>query len=125
MPNRVHVAKDYDNDIERFWWMSGKPELKNLPPNSRRACRGTITHDFDDLLGNPKAMHTAVIFNPVPGLPMGKNPRLSFRYWPAVRYSVSGFQHDSDLWKRLHTRPANENRRVLGSSISTRSTTLF
>lgn len=81
MPNRVHVAEDYDNDIERFWWMSGKPELKNLPPNSRRACRGTITHDFDDLLGNTRAMQTAVIFNPVPGPPMGKNPRLSFRYW--------------------------------------------
>jgi hypothetical protein len=27
-------------------------------------------------------MYTAVIFNPVPGPPMGKNPRLSFRYWP-------------------------------------------
>jgi inosine-uridine nucleoside N-ribohydrolase len=81
MPFRVHVAEDYDNDIERFWWMSGKAEAKNLPSNSRRACRGTLTHDFDDLLGNPKAMHTAVIFNPVPGPPMGKNPRLSFRYW--------------------------------------------
>jgi hypothetical protein len=28
-----------------------------------------------------KTMYTAVIFNPVPGPPMGKNPRLSFRYW--------------------------------------------
>lgn len=81
MPNRVHVAEDYDNDIERRWWMSGKAELKNLPAGSTRACRGVLTHDFDDLLGNPKAMHTAVIFNPVPGPPMGKNPRLSFRYW--------------------------------------------
>jgi hypothetical protein len=26
-------------------------------------------------------MYTAVIFNPVPGPPMGKNTRLSFRYW--------------------------------------------
>jgi inosine-uridine nucleoside N-ribohydrolase len=81
MPFRVHVAEDYDNDIERFWWMSGKAELKNLLPHSKRACRGTLTHDFDDLLGNHKAMWTAVIFNPVPGPPMGKNPRLSFRYW--------------------------------------------
>ena len=61
--------------------MSGKAETKNLPPGSRRACRGVLTHDFDDLLGNPKAMYTAVIFNPVPGPPMGKNTRLSFRYW--------------------------------------------
>src|SRR5262249_33525563 len=28
-----------------------------------------------------RAMYTAVIFNPVPGPPMGKNTRLSFRYW--------------------------------------------
>ncbi len=81
MPYRVHVAEDFENDIERFWWMSGKAELKNLPPGSTRACRGTLTHDFDDLLGHTKAMYTAVIFNPVPGPPMGKNTRLSFRYW--------------------------------------------
>ena len=80
-PHRVHVAEDYENDIERFWWMSGKGETKNVPPGSRRVCRGTLTHDFDDLLGNPKAMDTAVIFNPVPGPPMGKRTRLSFRYW--------------------------------------------
>jgi inosine-uridine nucleoside N-ribohydrolase len=81
MPYRVHVAEDYDTDIERRWWMSGKAETGNLPQGSLRACRGVLTHDFDDLLGNPKAMYTAVIFNPVPGPPMGKNTRLSFRYW--------------------------------------------
>jgi hypothetical protein len=80
-PNRVHVAEDFENDIERRWWMSGKAETTNLPRGSKRACRGVLTHDFDDLLGNPKAMYTAVIFNPVPGPPMGKNPRLSFKYW--------------------------------------------
>lgn len=81
MPHRVHVAEDYDNDIERRWWMAGKAETKNLPAGSTRACRGVLTHDFDDLLGDPKAMWTAVVFNPVPGPPMGKNTRLSFRYW--------------------------------------------
>jgi inosine-uridine nucleoside N-ribohydrolase len=80
MPNRVHVAEDFDTDIERFWWMSGKDEKKDLPPGSRRACRGVLTHDFDDLLGSSRAMYTAVVFNPVPGPPMGKNTRLSFRY---------------------------------------------
>jgi purine nucleosidase len=80
-PHRVHVAEDFENDIERRWWMAGKAETKNLPAGSKRACRGVLTHDFDDLLGNPKAMYTAVIFNPVPGPPMGKNPRLSFKYW--------------------------------------------
>lgn len=81
MPHRVHVAEDFETDIERFWWMSGKAATSNLPPGSRRACRGVLTHDFDDLLGHSRAMETAVIFNPVPGPPMGKNTRLSFRYW--------------------------------------------
>jgi inosine-uridine nucleoside N-ribohydrolase len=77
MPHRVHVAEDF----ERFWWMSGKPETNLLPSGSRRACRGVLTHDFDDLLMASRQMYTAVIFNPVPGPPMGKNTRLSFRYW--------------------------------------------
>jgi inosine-uridine nucleoside N-ribohydrolase len=81
MPLRVHVAEDYDNDIERFWWMSGKAEVRNLPPGSKRACRAVLTHDFDDLLMVSRTMYKAVIFNPVPGPPMGKNTRLSFRYW--------------------------------------------
>jgi purine nucleosidase len=80
-PNRVHVAEDYDNDIELFWWMSGKPETALLPVGSKRACRGVLTHDFDDLLMVSREMYSAVIFNPVPGPPMGKNTRLSFRYW--------------------------------------------
>ena len=81
MPNRVHVAEDFDTDIERFWWMSGKPETRLLPPGSRRACRGVLTHDFDDLLMVSRQMYSAVIFNPVPGPPMGENTRLRFRYW--------------------------------------------
>jgi len=81
LPRRVHVAEDFDTDIERRWWMSGKAETKNVPPGSTRACRGVLTHDFDDLLGDPRAMYTAVVFNPVPGPPMGPNTRLSFRYW--------------------------------------------
>ena len=52
-----------------------------MPPGSKRACRGVLTNDFDDLQGDSKGMYTAVIFNPVPGPPMGKNTRLSFRYW--------------------------------------------
>jgi inosine-uridine nucleoside N-ribohydrolase len=81
MPQRVHVTEDFENDIERFWWMSGKPETMLLPLDSRRACRGVLTHDFDDLLMVSRQMYSAVIFNPVPGPPMGKNTRLSFRYW--------------------------------------------
>ncbi len=79
-PNRVHCFEDYETDIEKRWWMSGKAETKDVPPGSTRACRGVLTQDFDDLQGDLKTMYTAVIFNPVPGPPMGKNPRLSFRY---------------------------------------------
>lgn len=81
MPNRVHVCEDFETDIEQRWWMSGKAETANVPPGRGRACRGVLTQDFDDLQGDMKTMYTAVIFNPVPGPPMGKNPRLSFRYW--------------------------------------------
>lgn len=81
LPNRVHCFEDYETDIEKRWWMSGKAETANVPPGSKRACRGVLTLDFDDLQGDMKTMYTAVIFNPVPGPPMGKNPRLSFRYW--------------------------------------------
>ena len=79
-PAKVHVAEDYDTDIERRWWMSGKEELKDLPPGSKRACRAVLTQDFDDLQGDVKTMYRAVIFNPVPGPPMGANTRLSFKY---------------------------------------------
>jgi inosine-uridine nucleoside N-ribohydrolase len=81
LPNRVHTFEDYETDIEKHWWMSGKGETANVPPGSTRACRGVLTQDFDDLQGDLATMYTAVIFNPVPGPPMGKNPRLSFRYW--------------------------------------------
>ncbi len=80
MPNRVHCFVDYETDIEKRWWMSGKKETADVPPGSRHACRGVLTLDFDDLQGDMKTMYNAVIFNPVPGPPMGKNPRLSFRY---------------------------------------------
>jgi inosine-uridine nucleoside N-ribohydrolase len=81
MPNRVHCFEDYETDIEKRWWMCGKGETANVPAGSKRACRGVLTQDFDDRQGDMKTMYNAVIFNPVPGPPMGKNPRLSFRYW--------------------------------------------
>src|SRR6185436_3283736 len=80
-PHRVHAIEDFETDIERRWWLAGNLETENVPPGSRRACRGTNSKDFDDKMGDPKARYTAVIFNPVPGPPMGKNPRLRFRYW--------------------------------------------
>lgn len=81
LPRRIHVVEDYETDIERRWWLAGMLETKNVPPGSKRACRGVLTNDFDDLMGVSKAIYTAVIFNPVPGPPMGPNTRLGFRYW--------------------------------------------
>jgi inosine-uridine nucleoside N-ribohydrolase len=80
LPARVHAFEDFETDIEKRWWMSGKLETEDVPPGSRRACRGVLTQDFDDLMGDMKTMYTAVIFNPVPGPPMGDKTRLSFRY---------------------------------------------
>jgi hypothetical protein len=80
-PNRVHVFEDYETDIEKRWWLRGTLETMNVPPGSKRACRGAPSKDFDDRMGDREAMYTAVVFNPVPGPPMGKQPRLRFRYW--------------------------------------------
>jgi hypothetical protein len=79
-PSRVHVFEDYDSDIEKRWWLRGKLEEKDVPEGGRRACRAVITQDFDDLQGDREASYRAVIFNPVPGPPMGKDTRLSFRF---------------------------------------------
>jgi len=87
LPHRVHVFEDYETEIEKRWWLRGVPETNNLAPSlsdsiaNRRACRATATKDFDDKMGDPKKDFKAVIFNPVPGPPMGANTRLSFRYW--------------------------------------------
>lgn len=78
-PKRVHVVEDYETNIERRWWLAGVPETKDVPPGSQRACRGVLCNDFDDRGGDRRAAYTTVIFNPVPGPPMGRHTRLSFR----------------------------------------------
>jgi hypothetical protein len=79
-PAKVHVAEDYDTDIEKRWWMTGKAETKDVRPGGRRAQRAVLTQDFDDRQGNMRTSYRAVVFNPVPGPPMGPNTRLAFRY---------------------------------------------
>jgi inosine-uridine nucleoside N-ribohydrolase len=81
MPNRVHACEDFETDIEKRWWLSGRLETANVPPGSKRACRAVLTQDFDDRQGETKTLYSAVVFNPVPGPPMGKKPYLSFRYY--------------------------------------------
>lgn len=79
-PVRVHVAEDYDTDIEKRWWMCGKAEAKDVRPGGVRAQRAVLTQDFDDKQGDTATMYRAVIFNPVPGPPTGSNTRLRFSY---------------------------------------------
>jgi inosine-uridine nucleoside N-ribohydrolase len=79
MPARVHVVEDYSTDIEARWWLAGRLDPK--PPaglKTGRACRGVLAENFD---GRPAGLFRAVIFNPVPGPPMGPRTRLSFRCW--------------------------------------------
>jgi hypothetical protein len=103
MPARVHVLEDYETDIEKRWWLAGKLETENVPPDSRRACRGTESKDFDDKMGDPAARYTAVIFNPVPGPPMGPATRLRFRYWlrGTDRLRVQIFSLSNNYHRRL------------------------
>src|SRR5262249_29335680 len=77
LPNRVHVTEDYETEIERRWWLCGRAETKEVPPDSTRACRGVPSNDFDEQQGDPNARYSAVVFNPVPGPPMGKDTRLA------------------------------------------------
>ena len=87
LPAHIHVFEDFETDIEKRWWLRGVLETDNLAPSlsdsiaNRRACRATPTKDFDDKMGDARNDFKAVIFNPVPGPPMGANTRLSFRYW--------------------------------------------
>jgi hypothetical protein len=87
MPSRVHVLEDYETDIESRWWLAGRIETEDVPrslsaslPN-RRACRATMTRNFDGKMGDQSLTYKAVIFNPVPGPPMGPKTRLSCRYY--------------------------------------------
>src|SRR5262245_53995927 len=77
LPWRVHVYEDFETDIERRWWLRGAVETNNLPASlsstlaNTRACRAAATKDFDDKQGDPLKNFKAVVFNPVPGPPMG------------------------------------------------------
>lgn len=80
LPRLVHAFEDYETDIERRWWLTGRAETERVA-NGKRSCRGILTLDFDGKMGDLGTSHMSVVFNPVPGPPMGKNTRLSFRYW--------------------------------------------
>ncbi len=79
-PARVHAFEDYETDIEKRWIMSGKLAPDHEGAASHRVCLSVLTQDFDDRQGDTKTMYSAVVFNPVPGPPMGPNTRLKFQY---------------------------------------------
>lgn len=79
-PARVHAFEDYETDIEKRWIMCGKLAEGLADAPGKRVCRSVLTQDFDDRQGQTKTMYHAVIFNPVPGPPMGANTRLKFHY---------------------------------------------
>ena len=98
-PSKVHTFEDFETDIEKQWWLSGRLAAPGAG-NATRHLRGILTLDFDDRMGNLQTMYNAVVFNPVPGPPMGPKTRLSFRYWlkgaDALRiqlYSLSNGYH--------------------------------
>jgi inosine-uridine nucleoside N-ribohydrolase len=79
-PDRVHAAENFQTDIEKRWWLSGVLASERGTDGERRYCRARLCHDFDGQQGDAQALYKAVIFNPVPGPPMGPKTRLSFRY---------------------------------------------
>ena len=58
-----------------------KIDVSGTEAGNQRALRGVLTQDFDDRQGETRTLYTAVVFNPVPGPPMGKKTQLSFRYY--------------------------------------------
>lgn len=86
LPYRVHVVETYETDIEQRWWLRGKPETGDVPSSrsesvtNRRASRAAPTLIFDRKMGDRTKTIRGVVFNPVPGPPMGKQTRLAFRY---------------------------------------------
>lgn len=77
-PPRVHAIENYQTDIERHRWLSGKAIETN---EGQFYCEGRLTRNFDGKMGDPARLYRAVIFNPVPGPPMGPNTRLKFEYY--------------------------------------------
>ncbi len=85
-PVRVHVVEDFETEAEKRWWLRGVPESRDLATSrsstvpNRRAMRASESRDFDRLMGDRSQTYRAVVFNPVPGPPMGERTRLGFRY---------------------------------------------
>jgi hypothetical protein len=104
LPLRVHVCEDYETEIEKRWWLRGSVETTNLPRSfspslsNTRASRATGTNG-----------QKAVVFNPVPGPPLGSHPRLNFRYW------ING---EDQLQVQIFSLTHETNRRLILTNLS-------
>lgn len=86
LPVRVHTFEDYETEIEKRWWLVGERTRERVPESTSKSvaniycCRATETKNFDRHMEDQGKAWKAVIFNPVPGPPMGSRTRLDFRY---------------------------------------------
>jgi hypothetical protein len=106
LPARVHVFEDYETEIEKRWWLRGTPITEDLAPSlssieNRRACRASEAGESKEW--------KCVMFNPVPGPPMGKNTRLSFRYrltgTDSMRVQIFSLTNNDNLYLMLSGLP--------------------
>ena len=112
MPARIHAVETFETEIEKRWWLAGAVELDG----ASRVCKGTSSKDFDDKMGDPAKRYTAVIFNPVPGPPVGPSTRLAFRYklrgTDALRVQIFSLTNNYHRRLRLAGLPQDEWRDV-------------
>ena len=118
MPHRVHVFEDYETEIEKRWWLAGEatseyvPEAMSASVGNRRCCRATATKNFDRQMEDQNRLWKAVIFNPVPGPPMGSQTRLGFRYrlsgTDALRVQIYSLSKNYHRFLTLTGLPQNE-----------------
>lgn len=110
LPARVHAFEDYETDIERRWWLAGR--VSSDAPQGKQAQQSVLTLDFDDRQGDLKSLYSAVVFNPVPGPPMGPRTRLSFRYkltgTDQLRVQLYSLSNGYHRYLALRNLPQNE-----------------
>ncbi len=118
MPHCVHVFEDYETEIERRWWLVGEATSEHVPAttnpavDNRRCCRATATKNFDRQREDQNTPWKAIIFNPVPGPPMGPRSRLSFRYrlsgTDVLRIQIYSLSKNYHRFLSLDDLPQNE-----------------
>ena len=88
MPNRISVVYDCNRRKNGGALIShqGKRAIldrRKIPPGhvKDQSCKAQPTRNFDRRRGDPTLRFTGVIYNPVPGPPLGERPRIRFKYF--------------------------------------------